>query len=67
MLYVSSDGQWLTTWMGNRIARLTVTGSARGFNTPLICYSATIEGRNYHGRGLGPNMYIRMHAGRVVK
>jgi hypothetical protein len=64
-LYVSSDGQWLTTWPGQRVARLYVTGKARGFNCELTCYSAIIEGRNYYGRGLGPGMYLRLHAGRV--
>lgn len=69
VLYVTQepDGLWLTTWPGNRVARLYVTGKARGFNCELTCYSATIEGRNYYGRGLGVGMYLRLHAGRVVK
>ncbi len=67
VLYVSSDEKWLTTWPGNRVARLYVTGKARGFNCALTCYSAVIEGRSYHGRGLGPQMSLRLHAGRVVK
>jgi hypothetical protein len=65
-LYVSSDGQWLTTWPGNRVARLYVTGKARGFNCELTCYSATIEGRHYYGRGLGPCMYLNLKAGKRV-
>jgi hypothetical protein len=60
-LYVSSDGRWLTTWPGNRVAPLAVTGSARGFHgVKLTCYRATIEGRVYHGRGQGPGMYINL-------
>ncbi len=60
-LYVSSDGRWLTTWPGNRVARLEVTGAARGFNgVKLTCYAATIEGRRYHGRGLGAGMYLNL-------
>lgn len=70
VLYVtqSPDGLWLTTWPGNRIARLSVNGTTRGFHgVKLTCYSATIEGRNYYGRGLGVGMYLRLHAGKVVK
>lgn len=69
LLYVTETNGvlWLTTWPGNRVARLYVTGKARGFNCKLTCYSATIEGRNYHGRGLGPGMCLRLHAGRVVQ
>ena len=59
-LYVSSDGQWLTTWPGNRVAPLSVTGKARGFNCELICYRATICGRTYYGRGLGRSMYLNL-------
>ncbi len=65
-LYVSSDEQWITTWPGNKVARLYVTGKARGFNCKLTCYSCTIEGRTYYGRGLGPGMYLRMRAGKRV-
>ena len=65
-LYVSSDGQWLTTWPGNRVARLYTTGTVRAFGAKLTCYSATIEGRNYYGRGQGPNMFINLRAGKVV-
>lgn len=65
-LYVS--GQWLTSWPGNRVARIYVTGTARGFNgVKLTCYSATIEGRNYYGRGLGDGMYINLRPGKVTR
>lgn len=64
-LYVSSDGKRLTTWPGNTVARLEVTGTARGFHgVKLTCYAATIEGRRYHGRGQGPGMYLNLHASR---
>lgn len=66
-LYVSGDGQWLTTWVGNRIARLHATGKAPAFGCMLTCYSATIEGRHYYGRGHGPGMYLRLRAGKVVR
>lgn len=67
VLYVSETELWLTTWPGNCVARLRVTGSARGFHgVKLTCYSAVIEGRNYYGRGLGPGMYINLRPGKVV-
>jgi hypothetical protein len=66
-LYVSSCGRWLTTWPGQKVAVLQTTGKARGFHgVKLTCYSATIEGRNYFGRGLGPGMYINLRPGKVV-
>lgn len=57
----SLDRHTLVTWPGNRIAPLEVTGTANGFNgAKLYCYSATIEGRRYYGRGLGPGMYLNL-------
>lgn len=64
-LYVSGDGRTLTTWPGNRVASLEVTGTARGFHgVELTCYRATIEGRVYYGRGQGPGMYLNLHPSR---
>jgi hypothetical protein len=53
---------YLTTWNGNVVSRdMRVTGTARGFNgVKLYCYSVTIEGRRYYGRGLGPGMYLNL-------
>jgi hypothetical protein len=66
-LYVSSDGRTLTTWPGNVVAPLEIRGTARGFNgVKLYCYRAVIEGRAYHGRGLGPCMYLNLRPGKVV-
>lgn len=67
-LYVTGKGgeTWLTTWTGNRIARIYATGQARAFNVTLTCYSATICGRRYYGRGHGPGMYINLRAGKAV-
>jgi hypothetical protein len=67
-LYVTQDpdGLWLTTWPGNRVARLYAVGKAPAFNCTLTCYSATIEGRNYYGRGHGPGMYLNLRPGKVV-
>lgn len=58
---------WLTTWPGNRVARLTVTGTSPAFGGRLTCYGCVVEGRYYYGRGLGPGMYINMRPGRKVK
>lgn len=58
------DRYWLTTWPGNKVAQLEVTGTAPAFNTRLTCYRATIEGRVYIGRGLGPSMYLNMRPSR---
>lgn len=63
-LYVSSDGKWLQTWPGNKVARLEATGTAPAFNVKLTCYRATIEGRVYIGRGHGPCMYLNMRPSR---
>lgn len=58
----------LTTWPGNFVACLEVTGQARGFNgARLTCYAATIEGRRYYGRGLGPGMYLNLRPGKLVR
>lgn len=67
-LYVvaAHGGFNLTTWPGNFVARLEVTGKARGFNCELTCYAAVIEGRRYYGRGHGPNMYLNLRPGKVV-
>lgn len=59
-LYVSGDDKWLQTWPGNKVAPLEATGTAPAFNARLTCYRATIEGRVYIGRGLGPCMYLNM-------
>lgn len=67
-LYVSSDGRTLTTWPGNVVAPLEVTGTARGFHgVELTCYRAVIEGRAYHGRGLGAGMYLNLRPGKVAR
>lgn len=58
------DRYWLTTWPGNKVAPLEVTGKARAFNCQLTCYAATIEGRRYIGRGHGPTMYLNMRPSR---
>lgn len=58
---------WLTTWPGNRVARIYATGKVRAFGSELTCYSATICGRNYYGRGQGPGMYINLRAGKLVR
>jgi hypothetical protein len=62
----SLDKHSLTTWMGNHVARLEVTGTARAFNCKLTCYAAVIEGRRYYGRGHGPGMYLNLRPGKVV-
>lgn len=57
----SLDRHSLTTWAGQHVAPLEVTGTARGFHgVKLTCYSATIEGRRYYGRGQGGGMYLNL-------
>lgn len=55
------DRNTLTTWMGDFVAALEITGTARGFNgVKLTCYRCIINGRTYIGRGLGPGMYLNL-------
>jgi hypothetical protein len=62
------DRHYLTTWPGNRVAQLKVTGHARGFNgVRLTCYAATIEGRRYHGRGQGEGMCLNLRPGKLAR
>lgn len=69
VLYVtqSERGLFATTWPGNVVAPLEVTGTAPAFGGRLTCYACTIEGRRYHGRGLGPGLYLRLHPGKRVE
>lgn len=58
----------LTTWAGNVVGKVEIRGTARGFHgVKLYCYRAVIEGRAYHGRGLGPGMYVNMRPGKAGK
>ena len=68
---VSKDGKstqsFLTTWKGERIARLIWTGYARGFRrTRLECYSTAepIAGFHWYGRGLGAGCALKLRRGR---
>jgi hypothetical protein len=54
-------GHQLTTWHGDFIAGLAITGKARGFNgVELTCYAIDYQGRRYHGRGLGEGMAVKL-------
>lgn len=51
----------LTTWTGQVVGTVQITGKARGFHgVKLYCYSAILEGRRYYGRGQGPGMYLNL-------
>lgn len=74
--YVSerdAPGSWtrgkryvLTTWNGEEIAPLRLTGSwlnrnvFGGFPVRMFAWSATIDGRVYSGRNTGAGMFVRM-------
>jgi hypothetical protein len=57
----------LTTWTGTFVSGARITGEARGFHgVKLYCYSTVIEGRRYHGRGLGNGMCLNLKPGKRV-
>jgi len=59
-------GATLTSWEGATIG--TVREVSRwplhnsGFSTSMHSYRATIDGRSYHGRGMGEGMLLRLRA-----
>ena len=58
---------WLTTWHGQRLARLHKSGECWGFNgTKLECFktSEPISGYHWYGKGLGAGMMLRLNRGR---
>lgn len=64
--YVSGDGKYLTTWMGDELARITrsSTSRRRGFSSMpfsvLHVRAVDIRGRHWSGTGAGRNMVIRI-------
>ncbi len=58
--YPSRDNRTLMTWDGRTLGTLKVTGYACGFHCKLTCYRAAVDGLNYHGRGLGEGMILRL-------
>lgn len=57
----------LTSWGGDPIMPLQLTGTATGFHgSKLYCFSGTLNGRKWSGRGQGAGMYLTMRAGRAV-
>jgi hypothetical protein len=64
--YVSGDGKYLTTWMGDELARITrsSTSRRRGFGpmpfSVLHVRAVDIRGRHWSGTGAGRNMFIRI-------
>lgn len=63
MVYLSSDGKRLTTWVGDTLAFITSTGRVqRGFYHSTFTHfrAIGINGAWYYGRHNGPNMYARM-------
>lgn len=64
--YVSSDGKYLTTWVGDELARIThsTTSHRRGFYgvsfSVLHVRAVDSRGRWWSGTGAGRNMFIRI-------
>ena len=61
----------LTTWGGETIAPLTLVrtwkqyGCFGGFPCTIYAWSCTVNGRKYSGRNAGPQIFLRMRAGKV--
>ena len=59
---------WLTTWNGERLARLHKSGESRtGFHGTMLESFKTVEpiaGYHWYGRGLGAGMMLRLRRGR---
>ena len=66
MAYVSGDGKYITTWMGDELAQITrsTVSKRRGFYgasfTMLHVRARDARGRWWSGSGPGRNMYIRL-------
>lgn len=58
----------LHAWDGSDLGSVRVVGRASGLPDitgrpiKLICYRATVDGRQYHGRGLGRGMVLKLRA-----
>lgn len=63
--YVNNDGRYLTTWMGDELARITKssTSKRRGFGgtfSVIHVHAVDSRGRHWSGTGAGRNMVIRI-------
>lgn len=64
--YVSGDGKYLTTWMGDELAKVTraTASKRRGFyGVPVSLFhvrAVDARGRHWSGTGAGRNMFIRI-------
>lgn len=64
--YVSGDGKYLTTWMGDELAKITRSSESkrRGFGgmpfSVLHVRAVDAKGRHWSGTGSGRNMFIRI-------
>lgn len=61
--YLSGDGKYITTWMGDKLAEVTSVGATyrTNFGNKVTPFRARgIDGRTYHGRHNGGNMHLRM-------
>lgn len=64
--YVNSDGRYITTWMGDELARITKSSTSRrrGFGgmsfTVIHVHAVDSRGRHWSGTGAGRNMVIRI-------
>lgn len=70
--YVRDLGEgryWLIKWDGGTITSLRLVRKHRGGfgRQTMYAWSAEYDGKRFHGRNLGPNMLLRMRAGRRVK
>ena len=61
MLYLSEDGQRVTTWDGHGIAPVHITRKTRGnFGDARWYFRFRFNGEVWSGMGQGPSMYCRV-------
>jgi len=60
--YLSSDGRTVTTWTGGTLARVTAETPCRHnmAGTMYAIHGVPPEGTEFHGRGLGRGMLLRL-------
>lgn len=65
--YLSSDGRHVTGWKGNILGVVTYESESRtGFHRSAITHIRVTDchGAQWHGKGSGRDMCIRLHASR---
>ncbi len=62
--YLSSDGKTLTTWTGDELARVTrETSSRTGWQRSSMTHIRAVapDGSQWHGKGAGRGMCLKIH------